>query len=104
MKSSPETLAEQVVPFLVNEAILAEGDIVDKDWLAKAVKTLQERSKTLVELASSLRYYFADPAAYDEKARTKFLNDKGLQLLAELRSSLNELHDYTHDGIRGSGH
>jgi glutamyl-tRNA synthetase len=99
MKSSPETLAEQVVPFLVKEAILGEGDTVDKDWLAKAVKTLQERAKTLVELASSLRYYFADPAAYDEKARAKFLNDSGLQLLVELRSSLNELHDYTHDGI-----
>ena len=99
MKASPESLAEQVVPFLVKEGILGEGEKVDREWLSKAVVTLQERAKTLVELASSLRYFFHDPAAYDEKAKTKFLNSQSLGYLTELRAGLAELDDYSHNGI-----
>ena len=99
MKSSSGNLAELVVPFLVKEGILGEGEQVDKEWLAKAVVTLQERAKTLVELASSLRYFFIDPAVYDEKATAKFLNHESLSHLTELREGLNELHDYSHGGI-----
>lgn len=99
MKSAPERLAELVVPFLVKEGIIGEGAAVDTTWLARAVQTLQERAKTLVELASSLRYFFIDPAAYEEKAKAKFLNSQGLGYLTELRTGLEGLEDYSHDSI-----
>ncbi|MDA8085062.1 MAG: glutamate--tRNA ligase [Nitrospiraceae bacterium] len=99
MKSDPAKLAELVVPFLLREGIVGEGQQVDMSWLAKAVVTLQERAKTLVELASSLRYFFHDPAAYDDKAKAKFLNEKSLPVLTELRDGLTALDDYTHDSI-----
>ncbi len=102
MKASPESLALQVVPFLIKEGILSEEEKVEREWLAKAVSTLQERAKTLVELASSLRYFFKDPTAYDEKAKTKFLNSQSQPLLAELRDGLQGLDDFSHDGIEGT--
>ena len=99
MKADPRKLADLVVPFLLREGIVGEGQQVDMPWLAKAVVTLQERAKTLVELASSLRYFFHDPAAYDDKAKAKFLNEKSLPVLTELRDGLTALEDYTHDSI-----
>jgi len=93
--SSSETLADQVRPFLIREGIIKDGDDIDRNWLKKAIDTLKERSKTLLELADSLRYYIADEVEYDEKARKKFLNEKSLQLLVELKDSLNSIESFS---------
>jgi glutamyl-tRNA synthetase len=99
INSPAEKLADLAIPFLIKENIIREGEPIDRTWLAKAVVTLQERAKTLVELASSLRYFFADPVDYDEKAKAKFLNDKSLLHLTELLEGLTRLTDYSHAGI-----
>lgn len=96
MKSESERLAELVTPFLVREGIIKEGETLDTQWLAKAIGTLKERAKTLVELAHSLRYYVAEEVEYNEKAKTKFLNDKSCDLLVELKKSLDSLADFSH--------
>jgi glutamyl-tRNA synthetase len=67
INSEPEKLSELVMPFLIREKILEEGQDIDEKWLSKAVITLKERSKTLIELAHSLRYYIADDIEYNEK-------------------------------------
>ncbi|MEK7271847.1 MAG: glutamate--tRNA ligase, partial [Nitrospirota bacterium] len=90
-----EKLAELVMPFLVKENILSEGQDLNKEWLSKAVKTLKERSKTLIELANSLRYYIAEEIEYDEKAKAKFLNEKSRDLLIELKDSLASIPDFS---------
>ncbi|MBT9536751.1 MAG: glutamate--tRNA ligase, partial [Nitrospirae bacterium] len=95
IKSNPEELAELVLPFLENAGIIQKGQNIDKQWLSKASKTLQERAKTLVELANSLRYYIAEDVEYDEKAKTKFLNEKSRDLLIELKDALNALSDFS---------
>jgi glutamyl-tRNA synthetase len=99
MATSPEKLAELVVPFLVRENIITEGQQLDMAWLAKAVRTLQERAKTLVELALSMRYYIADNVGYQEKAKEKFLNENSRQLLKDLRDALASLSDFSHAGL-----
>lgn len=99
MATPPEKLAELVIPFLKKERVVADGTAVDMPWLGRAVKTLQERAKTLVELARSLRYYFSDPADYDAKAKEKFLNEKSLLLLKDLKDALAALDDFTHAGL-----
>lgn len=91
MKTPAEELAELVKPFLIKEGIIAEGDDLDMIWLAKAITTLKERAKTLIELANSLRYYIAEDIEYDEKAKAKFLNEKSRDLLVELKDSLASL-------------
>ncbi len=95
MGSSPERLAELVMPFLVKEKILGEGQAMDMAWLSRAVGTLKERAKTLAELAASLRYYIAEDVEYNEKARAKFLNEKSLPLLIELKDVLPLSNDFS---------
>jgi glutamyl-tRNA synthetase len=95
MRMSPEKLADLVMPFLAREKVVSEGQATDKEWLSRAIKTLQERSRTLVELAQSLRYYVAEEVEYEEKARAKFLNQKSLPLLSELRDELDRVTDFS---------
>jgi len=94
MSSPAERLAELVMPFLVKDGLIREGNPLDNAWLCKAIETLKERSKTLIELASSLRYYIAEDVEYDEKAKKKFLNEKSLDLLVELRDALIPAVDF----------
>ncbi len=101
MSLSPESLTELVVPFLRKENLVSEGQSIDMDWLARAVRTLQERSKTLMELAKLLRYYIVEYVEYDEKAKNKFLNGKSLGLLTELKEMLGGLADFSHASIEG---
>ncbi len=99
MAAAPEKIAGLVQPFLVKEGVIAEGTAVDLAWLAQAVKTLQERAKTLVDLAKTLRYYFRDPMEYDARAKDKFLNEKSLPLLKELAADLEPLGSFSHDSL-----
>jgi len=92
-------LVEQVMPFLVSEGVIDEGRSLDQDWLSRAVETLRERSKTLIELARSLRYYIEEEVVFDEKAKEKFLNDNALQPLKDLLESLAKLDAFTHDSL-----
>jgi glutamyl-tRNA synthetase len=96
MGTSSDRLAELVMPFLVQEKVIGEAGSIDAAWLAKAIDTLKERAKTLVELARSLRYYIAGDIEYNEKAQAKFLNDKSLPYLVELQESLAGLSDFSH--------
>jgi glutamyl-tRNA synthetase len=99
MSTSSERLTELVKPFLVAEKVIGETDNIDTAWLARAIHTLKERAKTLQELARSLRYYIAAEVAYDEKAKAKFLSEKSLPYLTELRESLIGLSDFSHDAM-----
>jgi glutamyl-tRNA synthetase len=95
MNSDPAKLAELVIPFLEKEKIIHEGQTLDVQWLSRAIMTLRERAKTLIELAASLRYYIAEEIEYNEKARAKFLNEKSLPLLTELKDRIILLSDFS---------
>ena len=95
MSSSPEKLAELVRPFLVKEKIIREDQVLDNAWLAKAVHTLQERVKTLIELAVSLRYYISEDVVYNDKAKEKFLNEKSGELLKELKDGISSIAEFS---------
>jgi glutamyl-tRNA synthetase len=95
INSSAEELAEMVVPFLSKEKVISEGQTLDKEWLSKAIDTQKERSRTLIELANSLRYYISEDVEYNEKAKIKFLNEKSLPYLIELKDSLVSISDFS---------
>lgn len=86
-ESSDEFLARQIVPFLRE---LCPADFNDEK-LKKAVATLKKRSKTLVEMAQGVSFYFQEKITYDEKADDKFLKPDILELLHELRSRLDKV-------------
>ena len=87
-KAGPEALSEMVIPFLVKEGIISGGRHLDMQWLSKAVLSLKERSRTLVELAQSLRYYLLDYVDIDPRAQEKFLKPENIKLLSELNEML----------------
>jgi glutamyl-tRNA synthetase len=88
MSTPSDKLVGLVIPFLYERNILGKDDLIDKIWLARTVDILKERSKTLIELVESLRYFIAEDVAYEEKAREKFLNEKTRELLVEIKERL----------------
>jgi len=99
IKSNPDELAEIVIPFLENAGTIQKGQVIDRQWLSKAIKTLQERAKTLIELATSLKYYIVEDVEYNEKAKAKFLNEKSLPYLEELKNAIESSDDFSPHGL-----
>jgi glutamyl-tRNA synthetase len=64
------TLADLVVPFLERQGLPVPAD---RAWLVRAVETLHERAKTLVELAEFCRFYLVDTIEPEPKAASKHL-------------------------------
>jgi glutamyl-tRNA synthetase len=95
MNTSPEKLAEMVVPFLEKARFIECGQKLDMQWLAKAALTLRERARTLVELALSMKYYLLEEVEIDQKARDKVLKPEAIKLLAELKEELDGVAEFT---------
>lgn len=95
MNTQNKELAEMVMPFLKKEGILSDDKNIDIEWLAKAVATLKERAKTLVELAKALRFYLVDDIEYNEKAKAKFLDEQSKEFLKELKEAIETLNDFS---------
>ncbi|HEX8950001.1 MAG TPA: glutamate--tRNA ligase [Dissulfurispiraceae bacterium] len=98
-KTGPADLAKLALPFLEKEGIIKEGERPDMQWLAKAVLSLKERARTLVELAHSLRYYILEYVDIDPKAGEKFLKPEHRNTLSELHARLSGLEAFTAEGI-----
>ena len=80
-----EELIQRVQPFLE-----AKGySNIDPDLLRKAVLSLRERVKTLVEMADLSEFYFCEKIAYDERAAGKFLNQETMPMLEEVLTALS---------------
>ena len=95
IKNTPsERLVELVMPFLIRESIVHKDQILDNVWLSKAIDTLKERAKTLLELAHSLRFYIVEDTGYDEKAKAKFLNQKSLPYLVDVLDAFKKLDSF----------
>jgi glutamyl-tRNA synthetase len=97
----PDELCDLVMPFLIKDGIVADGSEPDRAYLSKAIATLVERARTLVELAEKLRFYLIDDVniEYQEKAMKKFLNEKTLPYLEDIHAGLASIEAFTHDNL-----
>jgi glutamyl-tRNA synthetase len=95
IKEDAKNLAEMAIPFLIKEGIISEGQGLDMEWLSRAVNSLKERARTLVELANSLKYYIHEYVEIDQKAKDKFLKQENIKYLLELKELLSSLSDFT---------
>ncbi len=85
---------------LVAELLEGQGVTVNNGPdMTAVVKTLQDRAKTLVEMANGARFYFEAPVAYDEKAAAKFLNEEKRGVLELLIKHLGAQTDYTFENV-----
>jgi len=87
---NPERLAALLVPFLGKRGF----DVEPSPWLVKAVRTFQERSRTLEEMAESSEFYFLckDP---DPKAAEKFFTPEMAPVFEEIAREFADLPDFT---------
>jgi len=91
----PVRLAGLVTPFLRDRGVDPE---VGPDLVA-VVRTLQERAKTMLELADGAIFYYRADFAYDEKGAAKFFNAETPALLENLMARLDALADLPLESI-----
>lgn len=97
-ESAPERLAELLVPFLKERGVDPEGG----PSLPAVVKTLQERSHTLLEMADGALFYFKGDFDYDPEAAAKFLKPEIAPLYGALLAKLDSLEEFTHEAIEAA--
>jgi glutamyl-tRNA synthetase len=95
---TPAALAAAVEPF-----VRARGWPLPEDraWLARVAALLQERAKTLVDLADQLQCYVRAEVEIDPKAAAKHLAKVDTAALRELRDGLSTLSEWNAAAIQG---
>lgn len=91
----PERLATLLLPFLNERGV----DPATGPSLSAVVKTLQERSHTLIEMADGAAFYFRSDFDYDPEAASKFLRPEVAPLYEALIAKLAPLERFSHDDI-----
>ena len=82
----PERLAGLLVPFLKERGV----DPATGPSLPAVVKTLQERAKTMLEMADGAVFYYRAPEEYDTAALAKFGSEHLQQVYDRLTTALVE--------------
>ena len=87
-ESRPSDLCPLLKKFLVREKIFStENDFADYE-IEKIIPSLQERSKTLIEMAHKAEFYFKEEIVYNEAAANKFLKTDIIIIFKELNEKL----------------
>ncbi len=96
-------------PHLVESLLKQLNDVgvakkrINTETLNRIIPALQERSRTLIEMAESAAYFFLDEIEYDEKTQ-KFLKPENLEILKTVRKTLDDIpfeHDPLLEALKG---
>jgi len=88
--SDPERIGGLLLPFLAARGI----DAAPSPRLVAIVRTLQERARTLEEMADMAEFYFREKAT-DPKAAAKFLTPAIAPVLADIAEAFSSLDPFT---------
>jgi glutamyl-tRNA synthetase len=91
----PVRLADLLVPFLKERGV----EQTDKPELSAVVKTLQERARTMLEMADGALFYYRADFAYDPQAVEKFLKAETLPVYEAVIGKLEGIDDFSYQGI-----
>jgi len=91
----PEDIVGLLKPFL------AQRNYPDKPvaYIAGAVRTLQARSHTLVEMADAMRFFMVDEIEFDPDAAGKFLTPEVRETFVRLISELSGLETFDENSL-----
>ncbi len=92
---SPESLAEQVLPFLAKHDVVPGPE--DRAYLEAAILQVRERSENFLEMANLLLPYFKE--LEPEPKAMKHLRKAGPGLLRDLAERLGALEEWTDETI-----
>jgi len=91
----PERLGSLLAEILAGQGV----DVASGPDMAAVVRTLQDRAKTLVEMAHGACFYFKAPETFDDEAAAKFLTPDKRDVIELTIKHLSGLADYSHDGV-----
>ena len=94
MRAAPERLAEYLKPQLATLGVA----VTEERTLVAVAKVMQERAKTLREMAQNSLFFFRDFSGYDEKAAKKNLTAESVAPLRAVRDKLSALDEWTAAG------
>ena len=95
----PEELALHLEPFLVHSGILEKGHGLDASEIARVIPSLNQRAKTLVEMAEKSAFYFKKKLEFDEKAKARFLTSDSRPLLEKTIAGLSGLENFSAEEV-----
>ena len=95
----PEELAKHLEPHLVKAGVLPEGHGLSPQEIAKVIPYLNQRAKTLIEMAEKSAFFFKKDVEFDEKARSKFLTEDARPLLEKVIAGFSALDDFSAESI-----
>jgi glutamyl-tRNA synthetase len=95
----PEELAKHLEPHLIKSGVLPEGHGLSAQEIAKVIPCLNQRAKTLIEMAEKSAFFFKKEVEFDEKARNKFLTDEAKPLLEKVIAGFSTLDDFSAESI-----
>jgi len=95
----PDVLVSRYIPFAAKYGLGTAEELSEKrEWLRGVVISLQERAKTLEELAEMSEFYFTPPKTYDEKGVKRFfLKPNVADLLEKGADALLSLTEWTEE-------
>ena len=105
--ASAERLAELSVPFLSEAGLITEDQAREKKgYIVRVAKVVQERLKTLKDVATVGDFFFKDEVEFNEAAVNKFLAKPGVdQILAQVKDRLQKCEPFsqeeTEEALRG---
>ncbi|MCL2760557.1 MAG: glutamate--tRNA ligase [Desulfuromonadales bacterium] len=92
----PERLAELLLPFLQERGVIPD---LNSPSLTTAVKTVQERVKTMLEMADAVLFYYKKELEYDAEAIAKNLKPETSGYIKLLVEEFYKLSEFSHDQI-----
>jgi len=95
----PEELAQHLEPHLVKTGVLSGDHDLSPQEIAKVIPCLNQRAKTLVEMAEKSAFFFKKEVEFDEKARNKFLTEDARPLLEKVIAEFSTLDDFSAENI-----
>ena len=91
-----ERLAGLLLPFLAERGV---DPVTGGPALQAVVKTLQERAKTLLEMADGAVFYYTPELNYDEESVAKHVKPETSGFLQRLTAALSDAPAFVHDAI-----
>ncbi len=94
----PSQLSKPLIPLLKERGCDAGEGL----FLENVIKTLNTRSKTLLDMADGAAFYFQKTISYDEKAVKKFFKSSSIKPLYLLIKQFNELDGFEEKDIENA--
>jgi len=100
-KLTPDEFFAAVQPYLMEDLDAGKAVIADEEYVRAVLPLVQERAKTLLEVAELTRFFFIDRLDYDAGLLIGNNMDKAatLKALKAAQDKLNPLSSFDHDSL-----